>query len=469
MSHHHAGHRVDPGSFLDVDTLTRWQQDLDARGLRDTGSAAHHGYVADLERRMAAVGISGVQREEVPLRRWRARRWSLAVAGAEVETLSCVAYSGATPPGGTTGRLSATPAAGVIGLVDVPVLSVGAGEFDALDWAPGGPPHPAGYDPTRRFERTWLSQDPMRDALDRFAAAGAAGLVLVVDQPGHVLRAPYLLYDGVHRGIPALFVSRAAGIRLHRALDAGLDARLVLEAEVDEVATPNLVGLIPGRSDELVVLHSHTDGTNGIEDNGPEAILAMAHYLTRLPSHELPRSVLVLLSTGHFASSQAWGVEAFLAAHRDDLGPRIAAAVTLEHLGARATGSGDAGHEFGCAFTSPHPALIDATRRTLLRAAVTEARVVRPYLPGPGGHAPDPMTWPADGAPFWHTAGLPATNLITGPGYLFDAAPVMDHIDVDALRRQAIAFTELTLELAAMPWGVVRRRLVPGPAPVTSA
>lgn len=60
------------------------------------------------------------------------------------------------------------------------------------------------------------------------------------------------------------------------------------------------------------------------------------HHLARVPRQEVPRSVPILLTTGHFATHTAWGLEDFLDRHRDDLVPKIAAALCLEHLGALA-------------------------------------------------------------------------------------------------------------------------------------
>ena len=90
------------------------------------------------------------------------------------------------------------------------------------------------------------------------------------------------------------------------------------------------------------------------------------------------------------------------------------------------------------------------------RARVTDSIVLRPFVPDTTGNSPDGTSWPGDGCPFWHTAGLPTINFITGPGYTFNVEPVMRYIDVAALRRQAIAFTEAVLELAATPWDVLR-------------
>ncbi|MFJ5991439.1 hypothetical protein [Lentzea sp. NPDC092896] len=461
------GLSVDPDDFTSLEQLTRWQQALDARGLRATGSPEHGSYVAELAARLAEAGVSQVRLEPVPVRRWTPTRWRLELLEAgratAVPVAAYVPYSGWTGPGGVTGRLSDQPSAATIGLADVPLLPLTAGVFDALDYdAPAGP---AGQDPATPYERIWLSQDVMRQELTRHREAGAHGLVLVVDLPTDEIADGYLLYDGVHRELPAVFVGREQGPVLREALAAGAEVRLVLEADVEQTVSHNIVGIIPGQTDELVVLQSHTDGTNGIEDNGPEAIIAMAEHLARRSRTDLPRGVLVLLSTGHFTTEQAWGLEHFLDQHRDDMVPRIAAALCVEHLGAlpsktdidRGIPVGD--HEFGAFFASPHRAVVDTVRNALQRAATTEARVLRPFVPDTSGRSPNGLTWPGDGCAFWHAAGLPSANFITGPDYLLDTGSVMGHIDVEALRRQAIAFTEAVLDLAGLPWADLHTRM----------
>ncbi|PLY45839.1 hypothetical protein CSZ94_04415 [Janthinobacterium sp. ROICE36] len=82
-----------------------------------------------------------------------------------------------------------------------------------------------------------------------------------------------------------------------------------------------------------MVLHSHTDGPNALADNGPNAIVDMAQYLARLPRDSLPRSIMLLLSSGHLAGDV--GIEQFIDHHNDDgLTQRIRAMLTIEHLGA---------------------------------------------------------------------------------------------------------------------------------------
>jgi hypothetical protein len=457
---------IDGADFTSVEELTRWTLDLDRRGLRATGSPAHKEYIDDLARRMHALGLVDVHQEGQYMRRWTPHCWGLMVDGESVSTTSFVSYSGSTGPQGVTGKLSYQPVPGVIGVVEVPAIGFPMAMFDSLDWdAPTQPAHDIDFFPETPFERVWLSQDLMRAALARFEQGGAAGLVIVVDLPAEHITDGYLLYDGVHRQIPAVFVSREAAAGLREAESRGAEAVLTLEAGVEQVETHNVLGLIPGVSDELIVLQSHTDGTNGLEDNGPEAILAMAGYLAAQPREQLPRTVLVLLTTGHFAIEESWGVEHFLYSHADDLVPRIAAVLSLEHLGAlpsrvdRDRGTDVPEHEFGAFFTSPHRAVIDSVRAAMIDAAVTDARVLRPFVPDVSGHSPDGMTWPGDGGPFWHTAGLPTANFITGPDYLLNVESVMEFIDVEAMRRQAIAFTEATLELSAVPWQQLHARM----------
>jgi hypothetical protein len=61
--------------------------------------------------------------------------------------------------------------------------------------------------------------------------------------------------------------------------------------------------------------------------------------------------------------------------------------------------------------------------------------------------------------PFWAVSGLPAGNFITGPAYLLNyGIPMRDKIDIAAMRRQAIAFTDLVLKLGRVPLAQLQTR-----------
>jgi hypothetical protein len=71
--------RVDPGQFLSERQLRAWNVDLDALGLRPTGSSAERIYVDALASRLERAGVKELHYESVPFRRWSPKKWSLTV------------------------------------------------------------------------------------------------------------------------------------------------------------------------------------------------------------------------------------------------------------------------------------------------------------------------------------------------------------------------------------------------------
>ena len=130
---------VDSDRFLPLEQLAEWQRTLDERGLRATGSPEHAAYVSDLAERLTAVGVQDVRLEPVPMRRWTPQRWGLDLVDDDGPPRRCPwsptsPTPGSTGPDGVIGILSAEPVAGTIGLVDIPLVGMAAGDFDGLDW-----------------------------------------------------------------------------------------------------------------------------------------------------------------------------------------------------------------------------------------------------------------------------------------------------------------------------------------------
>ncbi|WP_157407905.1 PA domain protein [Actinomadura atramentaria] len=468
--------RVADGQFMPWEQIHAWQEAVDDIGLRATGGKTHNAYIDNLAERMARVGIQNVRTDPVPLTRWEPSAWSLDVIGGQnagaVDVSWYVPYSGSTGPQGVTAPLSTEPKSGTIGLVTVRPPQIPYLFMDIIDWdTPWQPEHASGYNPLAVYDRPWFGGMSAGGEMDGHKAAGAVGLIIVLDLPADVARGQYLPYDGIIRGIPSLIVDRDTGSKLTDVARAGGSVRLRLEAAVERITTPNLYGIIPGASDELIMVQSHTDGTNGLEENGPEAILAMAQYLARIPRDLLPRSVLVVMSTGHMAGTI--GTDTFLRRNADGLVARTAAAMSIEHLGARpwlprADGTYEIGpgYETAICFSSPHPAMIGAARRAHRRSAVGDPRVMRPFLPDvQRGESPSGFWWPGDGEGLWRIAALPSFQFISGPAYLLNAGmPTMRFVDTRAVRRQAVAFTDAVLELAHTPRADLAERRADDPS-----
>jgi len=467
-----AARRIEQSQFMPASQLLAWQRQLDAMGLRATASPVHERYVDQLHDRLARVGLRQLHFEPVPLDRWTTDAWSLRIlsgsSSGALPTASYIPYSGRTPAGGITGQLvlidpSSPPAAGSlrgkIAVFDVPLVSFTYKTFLSISYKsydPGGV-----FTPTGTYARPWLGIGEEISTLDGLAGSGAAGVVGVLDLPADAAHGAYYPYDGTIRTVPGVYVDGTVGQRVKAAASAGDTARLALPAMVKHVTSRNLVGVIPGASDELMLLHCHTDGTNGVEDNGPNAIVAMSQYLTRLPRTALPRTIMVLLTTGHFHG--AAGTAEFVRRHRAGLLRRVAGAVTIEHLGAREWEPGPGGrytltggYEPGTFFTPESSALVNASYGALRGARAAPASVLRPYTPAPG--SPDGNGWPAEGTDLWTMGAIPTTNYITGPSYLLNwGIPTMDKLDVVRMRREAMSFLQMLLDLSRVPRSRLRR------------
>jgi hypothetical protein len=464
-----AARRIDASQFLSQRQLARWVAELDDRGLRATASPAHDRYVDVLLDRLERAGVGDLHVEPVPLRRWLAKEWKLDVLGGPqagpARVASYIPFTGPTTAAGVAGPLalldstkSVAPGSlsGRIAVFDVELPALTYGSFVGVTY-PGATYDPKGtLTPDGVYRRPWLNQGQVIEALAKAHAAGAVGAIAILDLPKDAALGSYFPYDSVHRPVPGLFVDRSTGAKLKELAAGGVRARLTLTADVGRARSRNVIGTIRGASKELVVLQSHTDGTNALEDNGPDAIVAMAQYLARLPRRSLPRSVLVVLSTGHFYGGR--GTSAFAERHRDDaLGKRIVGALSLEHLGAlewnplpdggssALTGLAEAGTVFAPNITP----LVEGSLRALKLAKADRSSVLRDYVPN--DRSPDGGGWPADGVGLWADGHFPTANYIAGPTYLLNwGVPTVDKIDVGRMRRQAMAFTRMVIELGGV-------------------
>jgi hypothetical protein len=457
---------VDASQFLPVAQLTAWHQQLDSMGMRATGAPVHEQYVDQLVSRLKQVGVKHVHTEKVPIDRWSATRWSLEVTGPSgagpIGTASYIPYSGGTPPGGVEGPLALVPVgqtpapgslAGKVAVLRVPATSTPHSTMELIAYGTYDPQHL--FDPAGQYSRPWTGITGLISLLDALPASGAVGAVAVIDLPAAGAHGSYYPYDGVIRTTPGVFVDEPTGRHLEGLATSDASVRLTLDSATERTVSRNVVGVIEGRSPQTVILNSHTDGPNAVEDNGPNTIVAMCQYLARLPKASLPRTLVVSLTTGHFHGGI--GQTTFVAEHRDSTLRQAVCGVTLEHLGALEWDNQPDGtmaltgrHELGVMFVPENRALVDASLAALRRAGAGPALVLRPYVPAPG--SPNGYGWPGEGTQLWTDGHLPTVNYITGPTYLLNwGIPTTNKCDFVRMRRQAVSFTQMTLDLCRVP------------------
>ena len=243
-----------------------------------------------------------------------------------------------------------------------------------------------------------------REVMDPAIAAGAAGFVGLLTGFPWETRDYYVPYDAIARPIPGLWLSAADGHRLLAHLRTGVPrARLTVDVRREPVTSHNVVGVLPGRSDEWVIIASHHDApwASAVEDaSGIAMVLAQAAFWAARPPAERPHNLLFLLTAGHMA--EAAGTRAFIARHADLLS-RVVLQVHLEHAARRCRPEHGVlvptdEPEVRWWFTSRIARLEGAVAAALAAHDLRRSLILRPDVFGPM-----PTT---DGA-YFHPAGVP--------------------------------------------------------------
>jgi hypothetical protein len=171
--------------------------------------------------------------------------------------------------------------------------------------------------------------------LTQFQKAGAVGVILGWTDVSDANAADqYTPFSRPPQGIPGLYVGRETGAKLRSLAGSGATATVVLEAEIfPDTPTDTLIATLPGASsEEIIIVNTHTDGPNATEENGAIGILALAKYFSKIPKSERRRTMVLPLTSGHFAGPWVPSIRGVIEKH-PDLIKKAVAALTVEHLG----------------------------------------------------------------------------------------------------------------------------------------
>jgi hypothetical protein len=441
-------------------------------GPRLPGYEGHDQFCAWLVDEFVAAGLDLLPCDEYVYDCWRPEAFGLEIldgtAAGPIEVATTYVRSASTSPDGVEGPLvyagtMPTPGLGTA-LSGVAPDTTGAPEIRAwADALPAGllegsiavvdlalpTPLNAGVFTavstylqwTGRTEEDWARLDYTRPwigpwpRLEIFVGLGIKGVVFVLDAAFDVLAGNYSPHVGRPEPIPALVVDRNTGRALRAKAATRPAARLTLLAPVQETRIRSVTAVLPGESDEVIVVNSHSDGQNGFEENGAVALVSLARHFASLPAAERLRHPLAFAAwPGHMSGVD--GIEdasCWIAAH-PDLCERAVAAVTMEHLGStewvetaddgyHATGE----NEIYAIWTTQGP------MKDLVQPALVDAGLQRHALMKP----PIQIT---PGRPF-HEFGIPHVAGIAGPAYLLVVSEngEMDKFDEKLASRQ-IAF-----------------------------
>jgi hypothetical protein len=419
-----------------ADQVWAWEKKLAAWAPCFTGSVSHRAWIDWLGTRLQAAGITP-RRQTFRFPYWQPHSYGLWLDGEPVHATGYRPHSGSTGPGGVTApmvyagkapTLDFSGAAGKIALVDVEPLA-----------RPGGL---AGSTPVQ----TGMGAPN----IDAAAKAGAKAVVYIwngfSDANAQWQMQPFF---GPPTASPTLWVGQAAGERLKAAAAHGARLKFVLDATVHEDTPSDTVwGVLPGATDEVVIVNTHTDGCNATEENGGLAVTSLAWALSRLPKGERRKTYVFLMTTGHFSHGFIQGAPSWQK-ENPELMARAVACMTCEHLGAREWRDVDGVYQPTGGFT---PATAYTWTKPMARlftevVAASHADPMTAVDPtGPG------QRFYGEGASFWR-AGVPTVAYITGPDYLMAAPPKggeIEKLDKARLHHELVVFARTLEKIDAM-------------------
>ena len=424
------------------------------RGGRLPGSPGDRWVEEYLASFLEGLGLE-VHVQSYRLRTWLPRAWSLEVRLGEQWVGVESYFMARTGPGSVEGRLRLVGDAHtrelpagvegdiVVGLLSFPSLDLSLLEAVALYKSdPYGHIQPRGGKPSVFMTRLEPSEcgcpvDP--ESYEAAWRAGAAGYVGVLENYPDMGCGGFSYYapsDGLFRGLPGVWVPGWEK-RLVDAAREGARARLSVEAEVGEAEGRNVYAVIPGRSEEMVVVHSHHDAPYGgaVQDASGVALVSLLaeHYARRLREGWTPRKTLVFLYTeGHFDAGS--GQVAFL----EHVGrERILVDIAIEHIAKEYVARDGRIVETGA--PEPRGLFISEGEKWLVEAFREAMEKARPHatllLP-----TTTPLGVPSDANRFWRS-GVPVASLISGPIYMFSECDTPEKVYTGDLENLVAMYT----------------------------
>jgi hypothetical protein len=475
----------DPNALPDAGALKQMNSFVASLGVRPTGSATHAAYVNWIRQQLQA--IPGVQISDInyTINRWSTSSASLTmhVDGHDVSLpiADAIPYSQPTGADGVTAplvvvpdsqRISGANSAGKIVVREADAGSVPYADFllPVVSWETYDPNHT--IDPTGNFYGDFINYNPRVNDLRDAAAAGAKGLLYVKNVPRAQIIDHYEPYEGEDFRVPGVFLGADEGKQITDAIAAGKNpsAQIIDRARFDTVQTPSIEAVIPGETPQRIVVDSHTDGTNAVEDNGPVAMVAMARYYAALPVACRPRTIQFAFSTAHFyqrlgsdPAIRDGGAEQLAEQlDRDYDKGTVSSVVVLEHLGAldyeqvpRTDGgpgvvlkpNGLRAIQF--IGVTPSPSLVAAVDQ-VVRTYDMQRTILLQGADAPGNTVPMHCSFGGEGTPY-NAHLLPTVGVISAPQFLYDPAFELDAIDFNVMHSELLGFTELVNRLQVMP------------------
>ena len=453
----------------DSNIIYSWIESLCSTPHRRPGTAENRqaeNWIAD---RFREFGLENVKMDPVEMTVWEAKRWSLTVRGKKIDSFFVV-NTGFTDPEGVTaplvyvgtgkaGDFSKVDVTGKIVVADVPFPEMPYGRLFKTFRMAYAVSDPEGH--ITKSSKQYLNfvrmnfiggatakDAPKNDVYWQAHRRGAKAICLILrDQPSDS-NSHYGPYDAIMKPMPALWIGKYDGEELRRLATEGAKADLVLEGSTRPGVMHNVWGVLPGQSEEVILVTSHHDSPfqGAIEDaTGTAQVLAQAYAWAKVPKEQRPKTLVFVVDGGHFYGSK--GAFEFARKHMDIM-KRTKILITLEHLAAKETEERNRKYaETGrlaltIMFTSSDPVVIATVMKAFEKTSPKIVASVPADLFGP---VPT-----SDAAGYVAEAGVPVISWIGCPYCLLDEYDTLDKIEKTELAPISGTVAELIKTYMAM-------------------
>ncbi len=304
---------------------------MNSFGSRLTGSEGQLGFIKYLQKEIQDMGID-VYRDPFFFKRWEEKEASLQVLGfnghEDIEISSVFPYSGETKDNGITAELFFVE--DKIGGYQGVKGKIAVIEVSEADMLPSEAifnkrlSYPDDVELPKKYEGP-IATTFVKFQYARLAKLRGAKAVIFVWKgiAGDCIKGQYLPFMLDYQGIPAVWVNSKNGKKLREAAKGHRTANLKLLANTYPNAyTETFYCMLKGENEkEAVIVNTHTDGTNCVEENGA---LAMLQLIKVLKEKKLSRTHIFVFVTGHFrlpifkdAESGTQATSKWLTMHKD--------------------------------------------------------------------------------------------------------------------------------------------------------
>lgn len=259
--------------------------------------------------------------------------------------------------------------------------------------------------------------------------------------------------------LPAVWISRSSGKVLKEKACQGktLTGKMKVITDYQYKEARNVSGILPGQSDEIILVHSHHDSSfyGAVQDaSGISEVLALAQYFSKLEPEERKKSFMFAATDTHYTDYRAH--QEFIKA-RQTAGDKIILDIAIEHICKEAvfdekmnlyeTGEVESRLFYIGEETGLYEFVKDRIKKYGLKKSILgTARV------GAGLESDEPYEFQQDevisDAYYFNKSGIPVVSMVCGPMYLFHPSDKPDRIPQDQLEPVGMLFTEIALEAA---------------------